>query len=55
MTKDQIEIIKVALDYQDSLTDWEAEFINSLADKDDGYSLSEKQEQVLQRIATKVI
>lgn len=33
-----------------NLSDWEDDFINSLADKDDDYVFSDRQEEVLHKI-----
>ena len=45
-----------ALDNEDKLTDWEWDFINSLANKEEersDYDLSDKQNEVLNRISQK--
>jgi len=49
----QKKAILRALDNQDKLTDWEVDFINSLAELDDDQPLTEKQNKVLNRIAQK--
>jgi len=43
------QILK-ALDNPDQLTEWEHGFVDSLADKEDGYTLSSKQKEILLRI-----
>jgi hypothetical protein len=48
-------MIKEAQDNENMLSEWEHDFINSLADKDEDYTLSEKQNAVLLRINNKVI
>ena len=50
----QVKFIKDALDNQNNLNEWECDFINSLAEKDDDYVLSEKQNSVLNRISQKI-
>lgn len=42
------------MDQPEKLTDWENEFIDSLAEKDDDYELSEKQNRILNRISQKL-
>jgi len=42
-----------ALDSEHVLSEWEWDFINSLADKGDDYELSEKENHKLNEIATK--
>jgi len=54
MNRLQIQIIKDAIDYPEKLSEWEAEFIDNLADKEDDYELSDKQNSVLNRIGSKV-
>lgn len=44
-----------AMDNPEKLTDWENEFIDSLADKEEDYKLSTKQNAVLNRISQKMI
>lgn len=53
--KFQIKLIKDALDNPEQLTEWEYDFINSLAEKDDDYKLSEKQNTILNRIGEKYL
>jgi len=55
MDRVQINMIKEAQDNENMLSEWEHDFINSLADKDEDYTLSEKQNAVLLRINNKVI
>jgi len=50
----QRRMISEAMDSPEKLTDWEVEFIDSLADKDDGYKLSPKQREILYRISKTV-
>lgn len=54
MNRIQIKFIKYALDQPEKLTDWENKFINDLADKADDYNLSQKQNEVLNRISQKL-
>lgn len=54
MNRVQIQFIKDALDNEDLLSDWESGFINSLADNEDDYELSDKQNEILNRISQKV-
>lgn len=54
MNRVQTHFVKDALDNEDELTSWEWDFINSLADKDDDYELSEKQNEILNRIQRKI-
>ena len=53
MNRYQTKRILAALDCEDELTEWEYGFIESLADHDDDYELSEKQNEILNRIAQK--
>ena len=55
MNRVQIRFIKDALDNEYKLNEWEREFINNLAEKDDSHELSEKQNEVLNRIQRKVL
>lgn len=43
-----------ALEQDHKLTEWEVEFISSLADKPDEYELSKKQNEILNRISQKL-
>ena len=51
----QRKFILDALDQPEKLSDWENEFINSLAEKGENYELSEKQNAVLNRISQKLL
>lgn len=53
MTEYQSKRICECLDNEHKLTDWEYDFIHSLA-KGEAYELSEKQNSILNRIAQKV-
>jgi len=55
MNRVQIKIIKDAMDSEHKLSEWESRFINDLADKEDDYTLSEKQNETLNRISQKII
>lgn len=46
----QTQIVLDALDEPGKLTPWEIEFIDSMAERDDDYEASEKQNSVLNRI-----
>ena len=54
MNRVQQQIIKEALEYPHLLTEWEVDFIDSLADRDDDYELSSKQNEIVNRIGSKV-
>lgn len=54
MNRVQISIIKQALDHPEVLDDWEYDFINDMADKEDDYPVSDKQNQILNRISNKL-
>lgn len=54
MNKIQARFIKDAMEYEDHLSEWESQFINSLAEKPDDYELTDKQNDILNRIADKV-
>lgn len=43
-----------ALDNEAKLSEWEWDFINSLADRPDDYELSHKQNEILNRISQKM-
>lgn len=53
MNRLQTKFINDALDDPEPLTDWEYDFIQSLADKEDDHELSENQNKVLNRISQK--
>lgn len=50
----QKRIVLKALDNEDLLTEWELDFINSLADREDK-PVSAKQNEILNRISQKLI
>lgn len=54
MNRVQKKFICEAMDNESDLTQWEIEFISSLADKPDEYELSEKQNKILNRIQRKI-
>lgn len=54
MNRVQRRFIKDAMDDEHKLSEWEREFINDLAEKDDSYELSEKQNETLNRIQRKI-
>ena len=54
MNSYHITIIKQALDHPGLLSEWEDEFINNIAERDDDYNLSEKQIEVLNKIEHKI-
>ena len=54
MNRVQQKIINQALEEDDKLTDWEYDFINTLADRDDSYTLSDKENEILNRIHGKL-
>lgn len=54
MNRVQIRFIKDALDQPENLSDWENNFISDLAEKPEGYELSEKQNEILNRIQRKL-
>ena len=54
MNRIQAKFVTDALEYQAHLTEWECKFISDLADKNDDYILSEKQNSILNRISQKV-
>lgn len=50
----QKKVVLKALENEDLLTEWELDFVNSLADRE-GRDLSEKQNEILNRISGKLI
>lgn len=54
MNRVQIMFVKDALDQAEKLSEWEYDFVMSLADRGDDYELSEKQNQILNRIQRKL-
>lgn len=55
MNRIQKKIVIDALDNEHKLSGWESKFINDLADKEDSYQLTEKQNEILNRISQKII
>lgn len=55
MNRVQKNFINDAIDDPEPLTEWEYDFIQSLAGKDDDYELSEAQNRVLNRISQKYV
>lgn len=51
----QKKIVLKALDNQDVLSEWEVDFIDSLAERDESKPLSEKQNEILNRIQQKLL
>ena len=51
MNRVQKKFICDALEEEHLLSDWESDFVNDLADKDDDYELSEMQNSTLNRIS----
>jgi len=49
----QRKIISDALEDPDRLTEWEYDFVNNLADKDDFIDLTDKQNAIVNRISQK--
>jgi len=54
MTNFQKKIILRAMDHLGDLTEWEAEFIDSLAKREEDYELSSKQNHFLNEIQKKL-
>ena len=54
MNKFQTGIVTRAIDDPEALTEWENEFIDSIADNEDDYVPSVKQNAVLNRIGQKL-
>lgn len=54
MNRVQKKFVCDALDNEHLLTEWELEFLNNLVDRFDDRDLTEKQNEVLNRINTKV-
>jgi len=54
MNRIQTKIIVDAMDSEHLLSEWEMEFINSMADKDAEYDVTPKQNEILNRICTKL-
>lgn len=49
----QKKIIEDAIDDPDRLSEWEYDFVNDLAGKEDYYELSDKQNSIINRISQK--
>lgn len=54
MNRVQKRFIKDALDQPEKLTEWENNFISDMAEKDDDYELSERQNATLNKIQRKL-
>ena len=54
MNKFQTRIVLDAIDQPESLSDWENEFIDSLAQKEENYVASTKQNETLNKIRHKL-
>lgn len=57
MNRVQRKFVIDALDQEDKLTEWESQFVNDLADRDENQpdlKLSDKQNEVLNRIQRKL-
>ena len=54
MNKVQSKFVCDCLENEHLLTEWESQFINNIADKDENYQLSDKQNSILNRIIGKV-
>jgi len=54
MNRVQKKIIKEALDSPEILDKWEYDFINNIAEKDDSYELSAKQNSIINRIGNRI-
>ena len=50
----QKSIIKEALQYEEFISEYESQFINDMAEKDDEYKLSFNQNKLLNRISQKI-
>jgi len=55
MNRIQKKFINDAIDDPEPLSEWEHEFVNSLADRDNDYVLTDKQNTILNRISQKYI
>lgn len=55
MNKFQQKIIKDAIDDPEPLSDWEHDFVQSIADRDDDYELTAKQSKIVNRIGQKYL
>lgn len=54
MNRIQIKFIEDAMDQDDKLTAWECDFVSDLVDQGEDYELSDKQNEVLNRISQKL-
>jgi hypothetical protein len=54
MNRVQIKFINDAQDQEYKLSEWESVFINDLANKPDHYELTDKQNEILNRIQKKL-
>lgn len=54
MNRVQKRFVKDALDQPENLSEWENQFISDLAEKPDDYELSDKQNDVLNKIQRKL-
>lgn len=54
MNRLQKQIIKDAIEYPETLTEWEIDFIDNIAGKDDNYELSNAQNSTLNGIGSKI-
>ncbi len=54
MSPEQKRVVMEAMDQPENLTEWEYDFINSLADLQEGRVLTVKQAEVLSRIELKL-
>lgn len=54
MNRVQKKFVLDAMDQEDKLTDWECDFISSLADLPEDQDLSDKQNKILNRIQGKL-
>lgn len=57
MNKVQRKFVIDALDQEEKLSEWESQFINDLAERDEhspDYTLSDKQNEILNRIQRKL-
>ena len=54
MNRLQLKIIEQAIDQPHKLSTWESDFIESLDDRGEDYNLSDKQNEILNRIGSKL-
>lgn len=54
MTRQQIDIIKAALDQPENLSEWEYEYVSDLANKENFEELTDRQARTLEKIETKL-